>query len=141
MTRTTVVRARLTLACAAIALMGMFAPTAQAMPNAAALPQAAAADPMASKDLAGASVTEGRQPATVRVKAYCDVNLLAAPGPSDVVGFARAGMLLDSPDGGTVTGAWYPGTTCGDHQDSDTWTEVFVPGTQRLAYAPSYCIM
>ena len=81
MTRTTVARARLTLACAAIALVGLFAPAAQAMPTAAALPQAAAADPMVSKDLAAVSGTEGGQPATVRVKAYYDVNLLAAPGP------------------------------------------------------------
>lgn len=131
MTRTTVLRSRLALVCAVVGVVGVLAPATQAMAGETDAPRAAEA----------VSAAEGGQPATVRVRAYYDVNLMAAPGPSDVVGFARAGTLLDSPTGSTLTGAWYPGTTCGDHQDSDTWQEVFVPGTQRLGYAPSYCIM
>lgn len=138
MTRTTVLRSRLTLVCTVITLVGLSAPAAQAMPSTTAAPPVAAADQAALKE---PGVTGGGQPATVRVKAYYDVNLLAAPGASDVVGFAKAGTLLDSPSGSPVYGAWYPGTTCGDHQDSNTWQEVYVPGTQRLAYAPNYCII
>ncbi|GAB2660865.1 hypothetical protein GCM10027271_19520 [Saccharopolyspora gloriosae] len=126
MTRTTVLRSRLALVCAAVGLVGVLAPAAQAT-------AAPAADP-------ARVVAEAGQTPAATVQAYYDVNLLAAPGASDVVGFVRAGTLLESPNG-NVNGAWYPGTTCGDHMDGDTWAEVYVPGTQRFGYAPSYCIM